>query len=101
MSAKLTHHHVTGFDVTTLVHAIRITASVLHPDHSSGRSIHGKFEVDLYPHGTSDPLAPNRLELLKQLSESANAAYRAEYVKEHGMTPRDEHPLIAADEENR
>ncbi len=83
--------------------AICITVSVMHPDHAGAETtwFPGELEIDLFPHDRTDPLAPNRLDLLKQLSEAAADAYRAEYLKEHGIAPNDEHPLIAVDEENR
>ena len=80
MSASVTHHHVTGFEVEAKVSAICITVSVMHPDHAGAETtwLPGELEIDLFPHDRTDPLSPNRLELLKQLSEAATAAYEAE-----------------------
>ena len=80
MTTSLSQHHVTGFEIDARLNAVRITVNVFNPHHAGAKTtwIPGQLEIDLYPQSSHDPLAPSKLELLKQLSEAATAAYAAE-----------------------
>ena len=85
MTTSLSQHHVTGFEIDAYLNTIRITVNVLNPHHGGTKTTWtpGQIEIDLYPQNSRDPLAPNTLELLKQLSEAATAAYAAEADRLH------------------
>ena len=83
MSTSFSQHHVTGITVDASVHAIRITAIVGTTNFETMELVPSILEIDLYAQHLHDAGAPARLELLKQLSEAATAAYEAERNRLH------------------